>query len=62
MFSSNIRNLRIENNLTQDELAKIIGVSRSTVSAWENEKTEADFITLAKLRDYFEVTYEELLD
>lgn len=62
MFSENIKNLRIENNLTQEELSKIIGVSRSTVSAWENNKTEADFSTLSKLREYFEITYEELLD
>lgn len=62
MFSDNVRNLRIENNLTQEELAKALGVSRSTVSAWENNKTEADFRTLGKLRDFFDVSYEELLD
>ena len=62
MFSENVRNLRIQHTLTQQELAEAIGVSRSTVSAWENEKTEADFITLQKLRDYFDISYEELLD
>ncbi len=62
MFAENIRLLRIEHRLTQDELAQKIGVSRSTVSAWENGKTEADFKTLARLRDLFDVTYEELLD
>lgn len=62
MFYKNIRNIRLENNLTQEELAKLIGVSRSTISAWENNKTEADFSTLQKLRDFFDVTYEELLD
>lgn len=62
MFSENIKNFRLENNLTQEELAKIIGVSRSTVSAWENDKTEADFDTLRKLRDYFGIAYEDLLD
>lgn len=62
MFSENIKNIRIEFRKTQEELAQAIGVSRSTVSAWENNKTEADFTTLTKLRDYFGVTYEELLD
>jgi len=62
MFSENIRNLRIENDLTQEEMAKILEVSRSTVSAWENEKTEADFNTLKKIKEHFGVTYEELLD
>ncbi|MGI6701285.1 MAG: helix-turn-helix domain-containing protein [Christensenellales bacterium] len=62
MFCDNIKNLRIENNLTQEELARILDISRSTVSAWENNKTEADFSTLKKLKEYFGVTYEELLD
>ena len=62
MFGENVKNLRIENRLTQDELAQKIGVSRSTVSAWENGKTEADFKTLSRLRDFFDITYEELLD
>lgn len=62
MFAENIKLLRIEQRLTQEELAQKIGVSRSTVSAWENGNTEADFKTLARLRDLFGVTYEELLD
>lgn len=62
MFSENVKNLRIENGLTQEELAKMLDISRSTVSAWENNKTEADFNTLRKLKESFNVSYEELLD
>lgn len=62
MFSKNIKKYRKANNLTQAQLAQIIGVSRTTISAWENNQTEADFNTLRKLKEYFNISYEKLLD
>lgn len=35
-ISDNIRRLRIENSLTQEQLAETAGVSPQAVSRWEN--------------------------
>lgn len=35
MKFKNIKKLRLENNLTQEEIAKILGVSRTTYTGWE---------------------------
>ncbi len=61
-FSRNIRTLRKIQNITQQKLSEQIGVSRTTVSAWENKVSEPDLTTLTKIRDYLGTTYEDLLD
>ena len=56
-----INKLRIEANLTQDELAKKVDVgSGKTVSKWENGYSMPDFITLKKLSIALNVTLYEL--
>lgn len=47
--------------LTQKKLADALGVSRSTVAMWENEKNEPDNIMLARIAEYFHITTDELL-
>lgn len=36
--SKNIKRLRVKNNITQDDLAEKMHVTRQTVSNWETEK------------------------
>ena len=50
-----IRELREESGLKLKELSKIIGVSESTMSLYENGKHEPDYTTLIKIADYFKV-------
>lgn len=50
-----IRYLRKSENLTQQELAAIIGVAKSTISMYENDQREPDFETLEAIADYFNV-------
>ena len=38
-IGQNLRTIRKENNLTQEELAKLLNTSHSTISAYENGKT-----------------------
>lgn len=45
-----IRQLRIERGLLQDDLAAAVYVSRQTVSSWENDKTYPDVQSLVLLR------------
>lgn len=56
-----IRFLRVRNALKQEELARIIHVSQSSLSGYENEKYEPDKKTLLKLASYFGVTVDYLL-
>lgn len=55
MFGKRIVELRKKRGLTQAELAKSIGISRSALSLYEIEKREPDIDTLGKLSALFEV-------
>ena len=57
-----IKELRIENNLTQEELAEQLGVSFQAVSRWENDLTYPDITLLPILANMFDVTTDYLLD
>ena len=56
-----IKYLRQTNNLSQSELAKIIGVSQKSISDYEKQKTQPDIETLIKLADYFHTTIDYIL-
>ena len=47
-------------NITQEELAKAIGVSRQTINAMEGGKYVPSTVLALKLAKYFEVTIEEI--
>ena len=57
-----IKELRIENNLTQEELAEQLGVSFQAVSRWENDLTYPDITLLPILANMFGVSVDFLLD
>ena len=54
-FSNTLRYLRKQDKLTQKELGDILGISKSTISMYENGNREPDFETLEKIADYFNV-------
>lgn len=56
-----IAELRKEKNLTQRQLAEIIGVSDKTISHWERDESSPDISVLLHLADTFEITVDELL-
>lgn len=59
--SKNIRKIRTAKNLTQDDLAQKLFVTRQTVSGWENGRTQPDIETLCKLSEIFGVPVEDLI-
>lgn len=61
MLSQRMKNLRSKKKLTQSELAKILGVARTTYAMYEQGQREPDYETLQKIADYFEVTVDYLL-
>ena len=60
-FSTVFKNLRKDNNLTQAELGKKLGVAPSTVGMYERGQREPDFETLEKIANYFSVIMNTLL-
>lgn len=55
MFGKRIVELRKRQGLTQAELARAMGISRSALSLYEIEKREPDIETLSKLASLFNV-------
>lgn len=62
MFSRNLKKYRKKRRYTQHELANLLFVSRTTVSAWENGVTEPDLSALIALKSILNITYEQLLE
>ena len=60
-FQSVLKSLRKSNNLTQEDLAKALKVSRSTIGMYENGSREPDYETLESIADYFNVDIDYLL-
>lgn len=56
-----LKYLRLQKGLTQEQLAEIIGISRSALSMYELDQREPDLGTLIKIADYFSVTTDYLL-
>lgn len=60
-FSTVFKNLRKDNNFTQAELAKKLGIAPSTVGMYERGQREPDFVTLEKISEFFRVNMNTLL-
>ena len=61
MFAKRLKELRIEKGLTQQQLADILKVDRTTVMKWERGERETNFSMLAKIAKYFETTSDYLI-
>lgn len=61
-LGDNIRNLRLQHKLTQEQLADRLGVSYQSISRWENGVTYPDIEFLPALARQFSVTTDYLLD
>lgn len=60
-IGTKIKNARLKANLTQEQVAEELGVSRQTISNWENEKTYPDIISVIKMSDLYTISLDALL-
>lgn len=60
-FAMRLKKLRMNEHLTQDELAPELGISRSTLGMYETGKREPDFETLETIADFFNVDMNYLI-
>jgi len=61
MDGKRLRELRKKNKLTQEQLGKIIHVTKVSISGYESGERTPDTENLRKLADYFGVTSDYLL-
>ena len=61
LLGSKIRELRIKYYLTQAELAKQVGVSKATVTAYEGDLRQPSYDVLIKLANVFKVSIDSLV-
>ena len=61
MIGENLRRLRREKDITQEQLAEVLGVSDQSVSRWENDACYPDMELLPTMAKFFETSVDKLL-
>ena len=59
-MKNKIENIRKEQGILQDEMAKALGVSRQTISSLENGRYNPSILLAHKIAKYFGMTIEEV--
>lgn len=60
-FGENLKQARKKMNVTQEEVARELNVSRQTISSWENQRSYPDIRSLVALSDYYQISLDLLL-
>lgn len=60
-FGKNLRYLREKQQFTQDEIAPLIGFTKSTWSNYENGASQPSLEGLIKISNYFGISLDELI-
>lgn len=61
LIGNNIKRIRLERRLTQEEVAAHLGISFQSISKWERNDGYPDITMLPALARYFQITTDELL-
>lgn len=61
MFCKRLESLRKSYNLTQKQLAEKLGLSKQTVSNWENDNILPSIETLIRICNFFNVSTDYIL-
>lgn len=57
-----LKEIRKKRKISQLKLAMDLNMNQNSISRYENEEREADYATLIKLADYFDVSIDYLLE
>lgn len=57
-----LKQLRKEKQLTQEQLAEVLGVTNRSISRWENGVNMPDLDLIIEIANYYNVSIEEILD
>lgn len=61
-MKTKIAALRKEKRISQEELARAVGVTRQTITSLEREKYTASLVLAYKIARYFDMRIEEIFD
>lgn len=61
-FSHNLKKLRLQKKLTQEQVAELLGVTSQTVSRWECNTTQPDVMLLPEIAKLYCVTVDDLFN
>lgn len=61
MFAKQIKNLRQSRELNQVQLAEKLGVTKQSISNWENDNIMPSIDMLVRVADFFQVSTDYLL-
>ena len=62
MLNTRIKELRTARNLSQVQMAKLLGVTKQSVSNWENNNILPSIDMLIRISDFFSVSCDFLLE
>ncbi len=57
----NLKRLRVEAGLSQQQLATVVGVSQQSINKYENHGVEPDIVTLIALAECFDTSVDYLI-
>lgn len=60
-FCANLRALRMQQDMSQEDVARRLGVKRSTYSGWENGLSEPCLAHLQAIEDFYQIGLDVLL-
>lgn len=60
-FGERFKQLRLELNLSQEDIASKLGIDVSSVNRYEKNKREPEYATLLKIAEFFNVSTDYLL-
>ncbi len=60
-YGERIALLRDNKQLTQQELANIVGITRAALSHYENNRRKPDYQVIRNIADYFQVSVDYLI-
>ena len=60
-IGSKLKKARTEKGFTQEQTADALGVSRQTVSNWENNRSYPDIISVIKMSEIYSISLDHLL-
>ena len=60
-FGNNLRVLRTRNGHTQEDMERLLGISKNTWSNYENSKSEPSIEGLQQISNFFGVTLDQLI-
>lgn len=61
-MKNRLKVLRAEHELTQEDLAKALGVSRQTINAIEKGKYDPSLVLAFKMAELFKIRIEEIFN